>query len=79
MSRKKVAMTNEYNKAMAEKYASSNAKLKPCPICGSDAILKDKENASGTICVVYACCDNCGRQSDLHGTDADAIIEWNGD
>jgi Lar family restriction alleviation protein len=27
-------MTNEYNKAMAEKYAKINAKLKPCPFCG---------------------------------------------
>ena len=52
--------------------------LKPCQ-CGSDAILKDKENASGTILAVYACCEKCGRKSDLHETYADAIREWNGD
>lgn len=53
--------------------------LKPCPICGSEAMLKDKENPSGTICAVYACCDNCGRQSDFHEFDAEVIAEWNGD
>lgn len=53
--------------------------LKPCPICGSEAMLKDKENASGTICAVYACCEKCGRKSGLHETYADAIREWNGD
>lgn len=66
-------MTTDYNKAMAEKYAKINAKLKPCPYCGGKAIVCHIQAKP----VVKIECEKCyiGTQWDW---DVDALArKWN--
>ena len=48
-------------------------KLKPCPFCGGEAMLRNR----GMNTQNYVVCENCGAVSKITETEADAIKAWN--
>jgi ribosomal protein S27AE len=53
-------------------------KLKPCPICGSNAILEEHHSHQWNPCLkVYrVCCPRCSLATEHYGKTADAIEAW---
>jgi Lar family restriction alleviation protein len=66
-------MTNEYNKAMAEKCAEITTKLKPCPFCGGEAIVCHIQSEPG----VKIECEICGIGTPWYWSGTALARKWN--
>lgn len=66
-------MTNEYNKAMAEKCAEITTKLKPCPFCGGEAIVCQIQTEPG----IKIECEKCGIRTPWYWDGSALARKWN--
>ena len=53
------------------------AKLKHCPFCGEEALVKPNLPTYGSDVMYYAVCANCRMRTPLKWTEEEAIEAWN--
>lgn len=53
-------------------------KLKPCPFCGGEAVLKIYQNYEHDISFAYVYCGECGAKINCYASQEAAAERWNG-